>query len=78
MNISLFVDVHVVCVCAVVDCGDLPDPADGAVTHASTTFQSIAVYNCDIGFTLDRQAIRTCQASGSWSGEAPTCGQELG
>ena len=58
----------------VVDCGILTNPAYGHVSHtARTTFGETATYSCDPGYTLVGGSIRTCQATGSWSGSAPTC-----
>ena len=57
-----------------VDCGNLTDPNNGRVTHLSATFQSVAEYTCDVGFTLSGQsATRTCQSNGVWSGIQPSC-----
>ena len=56
-----------------VDCGDLTDPLNGQVALNSTTFQSVVAYECDSGFNLEGGMERTCQASGEWSGTAPTC-----
>ena len=56
-----------------VDCGGLTDPLNGQVALNSTTFQSVAAYECDSGFNLEGDTEQTCQASGEWSGTAPTC-----
>ena len=57
-----------------VNCGTLTDPANGQVSHtAGTTYQQIATYNCDPGYTLVGDSTRTCQAIGMWSGSEPTC-----
>ena len=59
---------------AVVDCGSLTDPANGSVNHtAGTTFGQTATYSCNTGYNLVGDSIRTCQATGNWSGTAPTC-----
>ena len=42
--------------------------------HRNTTFASAAEYRCSDGFELIGNSTRTCQASGDWSGEEPTCG----
>ena len=56
------------------DCGSLPDPANGQVNHtAGTTVGQTATYSCNIGYNLVGDRTRTCQAEGSWSGSAPTC-----
>ena len=58
----------------VVDCGSLTDPANGSVTHTSgTTFGQTATYTCNTGYNLVGDSTRTCQATGEWSGSAPTC-----
>ena len=58
----------------VVDCGSLTDPANGSVTHtAGTTFGQTATYSCNTGYNLVGDSTRTCQATGVWSGTAPTC-----
>ena len=58
----------------VVDCGTLNDPANGRVSHtAGTTFEQTATYSCNTGYNLVGGSTRTCQASGAWSGNAPTC-----
>ena len=49
------------------------NPLNGQVTFSSTVFNSFASYSCASGFTLDGLNIRTCLASGSWSGVEPTC-----
>ena len=58
----------------VVDCGTLTDPANGQVSHtAGTTFGQTATYSCDTGYNLVGDSNRICQATGVWSGRAPTC-----
>ena len=57
-----------------VDCGNLTAPANGSVTHtAGTTFGQKATYSCNTGYNLVGDSTHTCQASGNWSGSAPTC-----
>ena len=59
---------------AVVDCGNLTNPANGQVVHtAGTTFGQNATYSCNTGYNLAGDSTRTCQATGVWSGSAPTC-----
>ena len=56
------------------DCGSLPDPANGQVDHrAGTTFGENATYSCNTGYNLVGDSTRTCQNTGNWSGSAPTC-----
>ena len=57
-----------------VDCGLLIDPANGQVTlTAGTSLGQTATYSCSTGYNLVGDSIRTCQATGVWSGRAPTC-----
>ena len=58
----------------VVDCGSLTDPANGQVDLTSgTTFGQTATYSCNTAYNLVGDSTRTCQATGVWSGSAPTC-----
>ena len=57
-----------------VDCGSLTNPANGSVNHtAGTTVGQTATYSCNTGYNLVGNSTRTCQATGNWSGSAPTC-----
>lgn len=59
-----------------VDCGSLGTLANGTIVttpSSSTTFGTTAMYACNPTHTLVGGASRTCQASGQWSGTAPTC-----
>ena len=62
----------------VIDCGQLPPPRNGRVILSGTDFGSEAVYGCQDGFNLVGFELRTCQADGTWSGEAPRCVREDG
>ena len=67
---------HDVCIILLtaVDCGSLTDPANGNVTlNAGTKFEQTATYSCNTGYNLVGDSTRTCQATGEWSGSAPTC-----
>ena len=58
----------------VVNCGTLSNPANGQVNHtAGTTLGQTATYSCNTGYNLVGDNTRTCQATGTWSGSAPTC-----
>ena len=66
--------VHVFFLFTVVDCDALTNPANGQVSHtAGTRFGETATYSCDPGYTLVGGSTRICQATGNWSGRAPTC-----
>ena len=57
-----------------INCGKLHNPANGQVSHtAGTKFGQIATYSCNPGYNLVGGGPRTCQATGEWSGSAPTC-----
>ena len=57
----------------VLDCGTLPNPVDGTVSHPTTTYGSEATFSCETGYTLSSTLPLTCQANGLWSGTSPTC-----
>jgi Sushi repeat (SCR repeat) len=56
-----------------INCGPLSDPQNGSVFASDTTYGAQATYSCLSGFVMTGDATRTCQASGAWSGSAPTC-----
>ena len=60
----------------VVDCGRLADIPRGRVEVTTTTFLSTATYVCDSGFSIEGTSVRTCLATGVWSGREPTCTRE--
>lgn len=63
---------------AVVDCGLLPNPPNGMVTHPSgTQVGATAEYSCNDGFMLSDMTVRVCLPSGIWSGVEPTCTSEI-
>ena len=56
------------------DCDALPNPANGQVSHATgTKLGQTATYSCGRGYNLVGDSTRKCQATGMWSGSAPTC-----
>ena len=64
----------------VVECGTLTNLANGLINHTTgATFGQTATYSCNTGFNLvgGSSATRTCQATGIWSGSAPTCQSRL-
>ena len=56
------------------DCGALANPVNGSVDYtAGTTFRQTANYSCNTGYRLVGDNTQTRQATGNWSGSAPTC-----
>jgi len=47
----------------------------GTVSYSDTgrIINTVANHTCGTGYTLNGNAQRTCQSSGSWTGSAPTC-----
>ena len=64
---------YVFLILTAVDCGNLTHPANGSVNHTAGTFGQTATYICNTGYNLVGDSIRTCQATGNWSGSVPTC-----
>ncbi|XP_053392084.1 CUB and sushi domain-containing protein 3-like, partial [Mercenaria mercenaria] len=60
--------------CTINDCGNLSNPSNGKVDLLNgTTYQSVAKYKCNTGYTLYGDSDTTCTASGSWSGNFLNC-----
>ena len=56
------------------DCGTLPDTANGQVTlNAGTAMGQTATYRCNTGYNLVGESTRTCQDTGEWSESTPVC-----
>ena len=63
---------------SVIDCGDPgTTPTNGQRSISSTTYNSVVMYTCDVGYTLQGSNSRTCQSDGQWSGSVPQCSSEL-
>ena len=43
------------------------------MTYTNTTFGSVAVYSCAVGYRLAGNNTRVCQPNGTWTGVAPSC-----
>jgi len=59
--------------CKAVDCGKLPLPMNGSMLGEETAFPNKVEFACDQGFILRGSHSRTCQADGTWSGDATSC-----
>ena len=59
--------------CSAIECGEPQSTANGVVSVSTTTFSSIASYNCHEGYTLIGEHNRTCLSTGVWSGSTPHC-----
>ena len=55
------------------DCDDPGTPTNGQRSLSSTTYNSVVIYTCDVGYTLQGSNRRTCQSNGQWSGSVPQC-----
>ena len=62
---------------SVFDCGldGIFTPEDGALSYNTTTFGSVATFECFDNFSLLGKSERSCQRTG-WSNSNPTCGKE--
>ena len=61
-----------------VGCSNLANPTNGQFSHTGgATFGQTATYSCNTGYNLVGDSTHTCQATGVWSGSAPTCQSEL-
>ena len=54
-------------------CPILTSPANGRVSVPSRLVDRVASYSCFSGYSLIGTSTRTCQFSGSWSGQQPRC-----
>ncbi|KAL3867863.1 hypothetical protein ACJMK2_040709 [Sinanodonta woodiana] len=59
-------------VCEIVNCPP-PKLTNGFPSGFQTGFGTTITFTCKKGYRLDGSSIRTCQASGLWSGEEPVC-----
>ena len=57
----------------IADCSSVTAPTNGEVSQPSTTYESVATYTCNRGYTLNGDATRVCGDDGTWNGTTPTC-----
>ena len=57
-----------------VSCPDLSDPASGQVQTSTDGSKSTAEFSCSSGYYLSGIARLTCELTGLWSDNVPTCG----
>ncbi|XP_053391178.1 CUB and sushi domain-containing protein 3-like [Mercenaria mercenaria] len=59
--------------CIIKDCGNLTDPENGLVIYNASTYGSVAVYICDVGFNLTGSNKTECSEGGFWTDSKPSC-----
>lgn len=61
-------------ICKIVDCKDPPKIAHGVILFTSTTYLSVATYQCNKGYRLSGAKEVTCKGSGDWGADdKPQC-----
>ena len=50
-------------------------PYNGSLSVKTDGVDSIAVFACDLGFSLSGEPTAQCRADGGWNSSSPTCGQ---
>ena len=60
-----------------VDCGDPGAPEKGVKQGGTYTLNSKVQFKCQPGYKLTGATEITCQTSGSWSGDKPSCTGEF-
>jgi len=59
--------------CIAVNCGAPEDIKNGKINISHTLYKSVITYSCEYGYILIGRQNRTCQVSGVWSGQPPSC-----
>ncbi|KAM6340319.1 sushi domain-containing protein 2 [Alca torda] len=57
----------------VISCGWLGHPTNGTKNGTNYLLGSTITFTCDKGYELTGAKERTCQVTGTWSGETPSC-----
>ena len=66
---------------SVTTCFDLTPSSNAKISYKDGSTDNrpegtVAIYSCDIIYTLNGGSTRTCQSDGTWSGSAPTSESE--
>ena len=56
-------------------CSDLPLLTNGMIGGSTNKrpVDTVAIFRCNTGYTLNEDATKTCGNGGMWSGSSPTC-----
>ena len=73
MQMNALYSVSMYSVPLAIDCGDPGTPANGQRSLSGTTPGYVAIYTCDVGYTMQGSTSITCQYNGQWSGSVPQC-----
>jgi len=60
-------------VCLERSCGNPGVPSNGQKNSSSYQYGNSIKFECNVGYTLQGSAVRTCQNNGLWTGTQPTC-----
>lgn len=64
-------------ICLPVTCPNLVAPPNGIVDSGEMNYGSDVMYQCNKGYQLIGDTLRTCQTDGTWSGQDPRCDCKL-
>ena len=58
-------------------CGNPGVPNNGKKNSSSYQYGNSIKFECNVGYTLQGSAVRTCEDNGLWTGTQPTCQSKL-
>lgn len=58
-------------------CGNPGVPENGNKNSSSYQYGNSIKFECNVGYTLQGSAVRTCEDNGLWTGTQPTCESKL-
>ena len=64
---------HLFLLIVAVSCTEPRSPSHGSRSGDDFTFGKTVSYQCDPGYKITGSRTRTCTASGTWSGNQPSC-----